>query len=58
MKNKFENLVRYFSGFTIGMCLEYVYRVDTPYWYLPLAIAIASFALMLSDLLAKSNFNH
>lgn len=46
-------LRRYFSGFTIGMCLEYVYRVDTPYWYIPLAIAILQIGVMIVDCLTN-----
>lgn len=44
-------LHRYASGFVIGMCLEYVYRVETPYWYFPLGIAILQIAVMIVDCL-------
>ncbi len=54
MKTALNKLSRYSTGFVIGMCLEYVYRVDTPYWYLPLSIAILMSVGVLADLLSKN----
>ena len=51
---RLTNLLRYTNGFLIGMCLEYVYRFDTPIWYLPLGISVLLFALMIVDLLPDS----
>ena len=44
-----EKLRRYFYGGIIGMCLEYVYRVESDVWYIPLSIAIIFIVLAIVD---------
>ncbi len=40
---------RYLTGGVIGMCFEYVYRVDSEVWYLPLSIGILMSIAMIID---------
>ena len=40
---------RYLTGGMIGMCFEYVYRVDSEVWYLPLSIGILMSIAMIID---------
>lgn len=40
---------RYLNGMMIGMCFEYVYRVDSEYWYFPLTIGTMLCVSMIVD---------
>ena len=42
---------RYLTGGMIGMCFEYVYRVDSEVWYLPLSIGILMSIAMIVDVI-------
>ena len=42
---------RYLTGGMIGMCFEYVYRVDSEVWYLPLGIGVLMSISMIVDVL-------
>ena len=42
---------RYLIGGMIGMCFEYVYRVDSEVWYLPLSIGVLMSIAMIVDVL-------
>ncbi len=42
---------RYLTGGMIGMCFEYVYRVDSEVWYLPLSIGILMSIVMIIDVI-------
>jgi uncharacterized membrane protein (Fun14 family) len=46
-----KNLMRYMHGGIIGICCEYLYRVE--YSIFPLVIMIATIALMLLDVTTK-----
>lgn len=50
MKNKFKNLIRYFLGIIIGVCLEFVLIVDSSYWHSAFVIAIIFVVFMIVDL--------
>ncbi len=49
-----SKLRRYIIGGIIGMCFEYVYRVESDVWYLPLGIAILLCIIMLIDVSCES----
>jgi hypothetical protein len=44
---------RYLTGIMIGMCFEYVYRVDSEYWYFPLAIGTMQTVSMIIDCMSN-----
>jgi len=44
-------LRRYLTCGMIGMCFEYVYRVDSEVWYLPLSIGILMSIAMIVDVI-------
>lgn len=46
-----SKLRRYLTGGMIGMCFEYVYRVDSEVWYLPLSIGILMSIAMIIDVI-------
>jgi hypothetical protein len=46
-----SKLRRYITGGMIGMCFEYVYRVDSEVWYLPLSIGILMSIAMTVDVM-------
>lgn len=46
-----SKLRRYLTGGMIGMCFEYVYRVDSEVWYLPLSIGILMSIAMIVDVI-------
>ena len=46
-----SNLRRYLTGGMTGMCFEYVYRVDSEVWYLPLSIGILMSIAMIVDVI-------
>jgi hypothetical protein len=46
-----SKLRRYLIGAMIGMCFEYVYRVDSEVWYLPLSIGLLMSIAMIVDVL-------
>lgn len=46
-----SKLRRYITGGMIGMCFEYVYRVDSEVWYLPLSIGILMSIAMIVDVM-------
>ena len=46
-----SKLRRYLTGAIIGMCFEYVYRVDSEVWYLPLSIGILMSIAMIVDVI-------
>lgn len=35
-----SNIGRFLMGLVAGICFEYVYRVESAVWYLPLAIGV------------------
>ena len=42
---------RYVVGGMIGMCFEYVYRVESSVWYLPFSIGIILCIVMIIDII-------
>lgn len=46
-----SKLRRYLIGGIIGMCFEYVYRVESEVWYLPLGIGVLMSIGMIFDVL-------
>lgn len=46
-----SKLRRYLTGGMIGMCFEYVYRIDSEVWYLPLSIGILMSIAMIVDVI-------
>jgi hypothetical protein len=46
---------RYSVGFTVGMCLEYIYRVNSEVWYIPCGIAFLGSILMVIDMTHSDN---
>ena len=46
-----SNLRRYLTGVIIGMCFEYVYRVDSEVWYLPLSVGILMSITVIVDVM-------
>ena len=51
--NMFSNFRRYTTGMIIGMCFEYVYRVESDIWYIPLTIAIVLTISMVVDIISS-----
>ena len=49
----FNKIRRYLTGILIGMCFEYVYRVDSHVWYLPFSIGILLSVSAIIDILKK-----
>ena len=46
-----SNFRKYLTGVIIGMCFEYVYRVESEFWYLPLSIGILMSIAMIVDVI-------
>ena len=46
-----KNLIRYLHGGVIGMCGEYLYRVEFSIW--PIGVLIATLGLVIIDLTTK-----
>jgi hypothetical protein len=46
-----SKLRRYLTGGVVGMCFEYVYRVESEIWYLPLSIGILMSIAMIVDVI-------
>lgn len=48
-----SNLFRYLHGGVIGMCAEYMYRVEVSIW--PLVVMCATLGLIIIDLTTKQD---
>ena len=46
-----SKLRRYLTGGMIGMCFEYLYRVESEIWYLPLSIGVLMSIAMIVDVI-------
>jgi hypothetical protein len=46
-----KKTTKYLTGATIGMCFEYVYRVESQVWYLPLGIGILLSIVAITDII-------
>ena len=46
-----SKLRKYLTGVVIGVCFEYVYRVDSEVWYLPLSIGLLMVIAMIVDVI-------
>jgi hypothetical protein len=42
-------LMKYLQAMMAGMCFEYVYRVESDVWYLPLGIGILTTVMLVID---------
>lgn len=49
--------IRYSHGFLLGICLEYLYRVDSEFWIYPLIISLICLALIIIDIITKDTDN-
>jgi hypothetical protein len=46
-------LMKYLQAMMAGMCFEYVYRVESDVWYLPLGIGILTTVMLVIDALVR-----
>lgn len=42
-------LMKYLQAMMAGMCFEYVYRVESDVWYLPLVIGVLTTVMLVID---------